>query len=259
MQLGERNWTEIDGLKDRVVVCPIASLEQHGHHLPLLTDSMIGGEIAKRVEAATEETALFTPLLWVGASHHHLSFPGTISLSQSTYRAVLEDMVECLIAAGFRKIVLLNSHAGNIVPAQSALLEVLLRHREAMPELYLCVASWFEIALKELSALDGFTQHKIIHACEWETSVIQVTHPTLVKADRPAARFDFDSGFWSPDHRGSNRLSVLRTMEQNSVTGAFGYPELASPEKGEQLIQTATDVIVRFVQELATWPTVPPQ
>ena len=256
MQLGNCNWTEIESLTERVVVCPIASLEQHGHHLPLLTDSMIGGEIAKRVEAATEDTALFTPLLWLGASDHHLWFPGTISLSQNTYRGVIEDMVECLIQAGFRKIVLLNSHAGNIVPAQSALLEVQLRYRETLPELFLCVASWFEIALAELSQLPGFEQHKIIHACEWETSVIQLTHPELVKDERPASRFDFESGFWSPDHRGSNRVSVARTMEQNSATGAFGYPELARPEKGEQLIATASRVIVDFVREFATWPTV---
>lgn len=254
MQLGERNWTEIEALRGRVVVCPIGSLEQHGHHLPLLTDSMIGGEIAKRVEAATEEIALFTPMLWTGASHHHLSFPGTISLSQATYRGVIEDMAESLIGAGFRKIFFLNSHAGNIVPAQSALLEVQLRHRETMPELYLCVGSWFELALPELAAL-GLVQKKVIHACEWETSVIQVTHPELVQNSRPAARRDIDSAFWSPDHIKSNRLSVIRTMEQGSETGAFGFPDDATPEKGELLIQTATDVIVRFVKEFRGWPT----
>lgn len=256
MQLGERNWTEIPGLTERVVVCPIGSLEQHGHHLPLLTDSMIGGEIARRVEAATDEIALFTPMLWVGASHHHLSFPGTISLSQATYRAVIEDMAECLIAAGFRKLFFLNSHAGNVVPTQSALLEVQLRHTKALPELYVSVGSWFELALPELAAL-GLVQKKVIHACEWETSVIQVTHPHLVQDERPAARCDIGSMFWSPDHIKNNRLSVIRTMEQGSETGAFGFPDDASPEKGELLIQTATDVIVRFVREFATWPTVP--
>ena len=199
MQLGERNWTEIEGLTDRVVVCPIGALEQHGHHLPLLTDAMIGGEIARRVEAATEDCALFTPMLWMGASHHHLSFPGTISLSQATYRAVIEDMAESLIAAGFRKLFFLNSHAGNIVPAQAALLEVQLRHRKTLPDLFVCVGSWFEIALPELAAL-GLVQKKVIHACEWETSVIQVTHPELVKDTRPAARRDIGSEFWSPDH-----------------------------------------------------------
>lgn len=253
MQLGERNWTEIGDLTGRVVVCPIGALEQHGHHLPLLTDALIGGEIARRVEAATEDCALFTPMLWMGASHHHLSFPGTISLSQATYRAVIEDMAESLIAAGFRKLFFLNSHAGNIVPAQSALLDVQLRHRKALPELFVCVGSWFEIALPELAAL-GLVQKKVIHACEWETSVIQVTHPELVKDPRPAARRDIGSEFWSPDHIKNNRLAVLRTMEQGSETGAFGFPDEATPQKGELLIQTATDVIVRFVKEFSGWP-----
>jgi creatinine amidohydrolase len=255
MQLGTKSWTDMKELTSRVVVCPIGSLEQHGHHLPLLTDSLIGGEIARRVEAATEDCALFTPMLWLGASHHHLSFPGTLSLSQATYRAVIEDMAECLIAAGFRKLFFLNSHAGNSVPTQSALLEVQLRHREIMPELYLSVGSWFELALPELAAL-GLVQKKVIHACEWETSIIQVTHPELVKESRPAARTELDSAFWSPDHIKSSRLSVIRTMEQGSLSGAFGFPEEATPEKGELLIQTATEVIVRFVKEYACWPTV---
>ena len=79
MQLGERNWTEVQPLTDRVVVATLGSLEQHGHHLPLLTDTMIGTEIARRAEAELGEEALFLPPLWIGASDHHRAFSGTVT------------------------------------------------------------------------------------------------------------------------------------------------------------------------------------
>src|SRR5579871_3298673 len=102
MHLGERNWTEIANLTEKVVVLPLGSLEQHGHHLPLLTDSMIGAEIARRAEAELGDTALFLPMLWVGASDHHRAFSGTVSVSNAVYVDLLVDMLESLIAAGFR-------------------------------------------------------------------------------------------------------------------------------------------------------------
>jgi creatinine amidohydrolase len=75
MQLGERNWLEAKALTNRVVVLPLGSHEQHGHHLPLLTDTVIGTEIARRAEAELGDEALFLPTLWVGASDHHRAFP----------------------------------------------------------------------------------------------------------------------------------------------------------------------------------------
>jgi creatinine amidohydrolase len=260
MQLGELNWTQIKEQTHKTVIVPIGALEQHGHHLPLLTDSMIGAEITHRAELALGDEFLFLPMLWVGASDHHLSFPGTVSLSAEAYEKVLIDMVESLVSAGFRRIFLLNSHAGNIVPAQRALYEVQLKHRVDKTELWLVFSSWFDIAAKAINNLEGFTQTNIIHACEWETSMIQQAHSHLVQSEfPPAARIpDFPSVYYTPDHSKPSRVSVVRTMEQVSKTGAFGYPELASPEKGEALFATATQEVVTFLREFATWPPLTP-
>src|SRR3954467_1624372 len=108
MQLGERGWTDVEALFDRVVVLPLGSLEQHGHHLPLFTDSLIGTEIARRAEAELGDEALFLPMLWVGASDHHRKFPGTVSISNDVYIRVLVDILESLISTGFRRIFLLT-------------------------------------------------------------------------------------------------------------------------------------------------------
>src|SRR6476620_5749522 len=102
MQLGELTWTAVAGPAGRVVVLPLGSLEQHGPHLPLLTDTLIGGEIARRAEAELGEAALFLPPLWVGASDHHRRFRGTVSLGNELYVRVLVDLLESLIGSGFR-------------------------------------------------------------------------------------------------------------------------------------------------------------
>ena len=141
MYYGEQTSNAIPNLTRKVVVVPIGSLEQHGHHLPMLTDSLIGGEITRRAEAEVGDLALFLPMLWAGASDHHLGLPGAISVSNDHYTHLLMDIVESLIKHGFRRIFLLNSHAGNIVPAQSALYEVNLRHRGKIDGLWLAFIS----------------------------------------------------------------------------------------------------------------------
>ena len=259
MLFGEFDWTQIAGQTDKVVVLPTGALEQHGHHLPLLTDTMIGAEIARRAEAELGDAALFLPMLWLGASDHHRSFPGTVSLSADTYVHVLSDILESLIGAGFRRIFLLNSHAGNVIPAHAALYDVQLRHRQTKPELWLTFSSWFEIAAQAIARLEGLTQTKIIHACEWETSMIQRVHPDLAKgAFPPAARIAYPSAYFCPDVSKPSAVSVARTIEQVSKTGAYGYPELASPEKGEALFAAAAGEIVAFLREFAAWPPLDP-
>lgn len=259
MQLGERNWTEVPDLAQKVVVAPIGSLEQHGHHLPMLTDSMIGAEIARRAEAELGDEAVFLPMLWVGASDHHRAFPGTVSLTAEVYVRVLIDMVESLIGAGFRRIFLLNSHAGNVTPGHTALYDVQLRHRKDKPDLFLAFTSWFQIAGAQAAALEGIKQPSILHACEWETSMILRTHPNLVQKEAiRGARFSYPSAFFCPDHSAPSRVSVVRTIEQDTKTGAFGYPELATTEKGEALYAAATREVVAFIREFATWPPIEP-
>jgi creatinine amidohydrolase len=260
MQFGEQNWPTTAGLTERIVVLPLGSLEQHGHHLPLLTDSMIGAEIARRAEAELGDSALFLPTLWVGASHHHLHFPGTISASSEVYIRLLTDMVESLITAGFRKIFLLNAHAGNIIPAQAALHALQIRYRKEIPELFLVFASWFEIAVPALAKIPGLKQDRISHACEWETSAIQAIRPELVDIEAAeGSRMPRHSAYYSFDFREAHRVFVARTMEQGTASGAFGWPETATVEKGEAILAVATEEIVAFLREFATWQPVTPR
>ncbi len=258
MKLGERIWTEIPNLTSKVVVVPLGSLEQHGHHLPMLTDTMIGTEIARRAEEALGDEALFLPTLWVGASDHHRAMPGTVSISNPVYVQVLTCMLESLVGAGFRKIFLLNAHGGNITPGRMAIYDVTLRHKEKL-DLFLTFSSWWTIAADQIAVLDGFESRSVTHACGMETSQILRLRPELVKMDRATGtNIQFDSAFYVPDFNRPSRVDVARTFDQVSLTGAFGHPEISTPEKGELLFETAAQEVIAFVREFGTWETIPP-
>lgn len=258
MQLGEYPWPDVGDQIERVVVVPLGSFEQHGHHMPLLTDTWIGAEIARRAEAELRETALFLPALWIGASDHHRAFPGTVSLSNGVYARVLEDILESLIGSGFRRIFLLNAHGGNITPARMALYATQLRHRDK-PALYLAFSSWWTLAAEQVAALTLVEQESVTHACEQETSMILCLRPELVRLEAArGATIPFESAFYCPDFSRPSRVDVPRAFDQLSVTGAFGHPEKATVEKGEALFAAAAAEVVSFVQEFARWPALRP-
>src|SRR5204862_5958113 len=103
MQLTDLTWPKVQALsKDMPVVVPVAALEQHGHHLPVFTDSMLLGEVVRRVSSTMNDRVLFAPLMWLGNSHHHMEFAGTMSATPRVYIDLLYDMTDKLLCHGLR-------------------------------------------------------------------------------------------------------------------------------------------------------------
>ncbi|HEY3288940.1 MAG TPA: creatininase family protein [Anaerolineae bacterium] len=259
MQYAELKHTEIAAHRHKVVIAPIGSLEQHGHHLPLLTDTLINADICRRADAILGEEALFLPVLWAGASDHHRRFPGTISISNGVYTSLIEDILESLIGSGFTRILLFNSHGGNGNPGYAALYNVQLRHRDER-DLWLVMASWFTLAGPQIAQIESLEmQDHVTHACELETSMILRLRPELVRMDvARGANFDFGSAFYAPDSSAPSRVSVARPFEHVTSTGALSHPEAATADKGEHLFETATNELVKFVREFQHWKTFEP-
>jgi creatinine amidohydrolase len=223
-----------------------------------LTDTLILEAIVEQAAAQLQDVAVFLPALWVGASDHHRGFPGTVSLSHSTYRRALVDLIESLIGGGFRRIVLLNAHGGNSLPGRSATYEVQMRHRDDRA-LWLVFATWFDLAAPQIAQVSGLTQDHVTHACELETSLILHLRPELV--DLSAARgaaVSFESHFYRPDSSRRSRVSVVRPFDHVSIDGAYGHPERATAEKGEALIAAVVEQVVACVQEVAGWEAMSP-
>jgi len=259
---GEKNWTQIQDLTDKVAVVPLGSLEQHGRHLPLLTDTMTGTEIARRAEQELGDTALFLPMLYLGASDHHLGFPGTISLHNATYTRVISDVVESLIGAGFRRIVLLNAHGGNAGPANAALYEAQMRRRARgrdEQDLWLVLATWYTLAAPHFSSIEGLVQERLTHSCEMETSLVLALRPELVRLEAARSRTEpFSSQFYGTTVDQTSRVVMPKPFDHISESGALGHPEFATPAKGEALIQAGVQEVVACIREVAVWPPVKP-
>src|SRR4051794_1142686 len=121
MQLTDLSWPRVESLsKDTPIVFPVAALEQHSHHLPLFTDSLLLGEIIRRAAEPLAGRVVFAPLLWLGNSDHHLDFPGTLSAPPRAYLDLLCGMAENFNRYGFKRLVFVNGHGGNDGPRRQA-------------------------------------------------------------------------------------------------------------------------------------------
>jgi creatinine amidohydrolase len=225
-------------------VIPVAALEQHGHHLPVFTDSLLLGEVVRRVSERCRETALFAPLTWLGNSHHHLDFPGTLSAEPRLYLDLLEGLMEQFLGYGFRRITFLNGHGGNITPGKQAVFEVRQKHRQRT-DLLLLFATYWECLPEGYERPKDFVQSDMGHACEWETSMILRIAPQLVAP--PAEIADVAVGFgFEPAYRGW-------ITKDRTVPGHIGAPRHATAEKGERLFQTFADGVTQYLERLRQW------
>jgi creatinine amidohydrolase len=245
MQLTDLTWPKVQALnKDIPVVIPVAALEQHGHHLPLFTDSMLLGEIVRRVAEKLPDNILFAPLMWLGNSDHHLDFPGTLSAAPRVYIDMLNGLAENFVTHGFKRIVFLNGHGGNDVPGKQTIFEVRQRHRQRS-DLLLLFATYWNLAPNAHTAVPGLVQRHMAHACEWETSMILRIAPHLVGDLSGTARIDPGNAF-EPAFRGW-------TTKDRTPPGHLGNPRDATAEKGEALFQQFTAGAAALLERVLGW------
>jgi creatinine amidohydrolase len=245
MNLAELAWPAIAALsKDVPVVIPVAALEQHGHHLPVFTDSLLLGEIMRRVAARFEDRALFAPLMWLGNSEHHLDFAGTLSAAPRVYLDLLNGLAENFLTHGFRRIVFINGHGGNDVPGKQAIFELRQRHRDR-DDVLLLFATYWSLGARPWETDASLTQREMGHACEWETSMMIRLAPQLVGDFRNAAPIETGSLF-APAARGW----ITRERTQ---PGHIGQPQLATAEKGEALFRVFADDVSALIERAIAW------
>ena len=255
MKLGELKWPDVRDMdKSKVVVVPTAAMEQHGHHMPLLTDTILTQGILDRVEQEMGGEILSLPVLWLGASHHHMDFPGTISLDVDLYNQVICQIFEALIQAGFRKIIMLNGHGGNMVPGSAALTKTRLKYKEIDP-LFLVAGPYWHIAADEFAAIPEIESPALNHACEYEGSMCLFLRPELVDLDKAVGyAATLHSDFIDP--HGWNRdkgVSLAVSFKDLSDNGAMGRGDLATAEKGQKLVEGAARAVVAFLRDMAKW------
>jgi creatinine amidohydrolase len=245
VRLQELSWPAVAAIPHQVpVVVPIAAVEQHGRHLPVFTDSMLLGEVVRRAGDCLGDRVVWAPLLWLGNSHHHLEFAGTLSAAPRTYLDLLGDLIDNLAGHGFRRIVLLNGHGGNIVPASQAVFEARQRYRDR-DDLLLLSATYWLLDSGPLEVAGGFVQDRMGHACEWETSMILNLAPHLVGNLEDVDPVPFGNPF-EPGSRGW-------ITRERSIPGHIGNPREASSEKGEILFRLFSGAVAAFLERVIAW------
>lgn len=232
--------------ENAVVILPIASTEQHGPHLPVMTDTRLGHEVAvgaARKAYATRPTVV-TPVVWSGLSEHHMPFGGTLILSHDTFRRVVRDLIQALVRHGFRNILISNSHGGNIV-AMHQICDELSPQLDAV----LVATTYPSEAGEALSELLE-DQKGMQHACEAETSMMMACEPDLVDTSNLDAL-----GTQGDDHflRAGRASYRWRPFAHKTADGVAGRPARASAEKGKAIIEAATDALAALITDPDTW------
>lgn len=225
LELDRLTWPEVRSEQERgrdTVVVAFGATEQHGPHLPLATDALLGDHLARLV--ADHLNAFLAPTVRIGCSEHHLEFPGTLSISQTTFHAVVADLVRSLARGGFRSVVLLPTHGGNFAPLAEA-----LERLGPVPSIEVRALTDLG-ALFAIAAL-GEAEHQVplgeggVHAGEWETSMLMAIHPGLVHLDRGQAGY-------TGDMQAAAGAIFQAGVHTVSANGVIGDPARASAQHG---------------------------
>jgi creatinine amidohydrolase len=246
----EMSWTDIQAADTSrwIAVLPVAAIEQHGPHLPVGVDTFIAEGCLAAVHAILPDDlpVTFLPVQAIGKSNEHLTYPGTLTLDAGTAIRAWTEIGESLSRAGVKKLVLVNSHGGNV-----SVLDIVARDLRVRCRMLAVTAAWHRLGLPPGLYSDAEMRHGI-HGGDMETSLMLAFRPDLVRMDR-ATRFA------SLNERLEQEGTYLRTnqpvgfgwMSQDlNPAGVVGDATLATAEKGAATADLIAQGFVRLLREV---------
>jgi len=235
-----------------VAVLPVGAIEQHGPHLPVMVDACINqGMISRMLELKPAELpATVLPMTWVGRSEEHVDFPGTLTHTAETLQRMWYEIGVSVRRAGLRKLVILNSHGGQIQVMQIVARQLRIDH-----DMLVACLSWGQLGLPE-GVIDPVERQHGIHAGELETSVMLALRPDLVAMEA--------AGDFVPlSKREANRFPILMGLgaagygwqaQDVDDSGAAGNAAAADGERGQQVIDHVAGRLVALLDEVSRYP-----
>lgn len=218
----------------------LGAQEQHGPHLPLSTDALWGRAVGGRV-ADTLGDALVAPTLSVGVSSEHMSFAGSMTIRVATFTALISDYVASLAQNGFRWIVLLPSHGGNVEPLQQALPTLRQQTGNAQLLAYTDLYELIGVGSRVAGDVGVSVDAAGAHAGEWETSMVLALRPELVATDR------MEPGYLGDLAPVFDQI-MSKGMESVTPNGILGDPRSAAASHGQAYLNALTAFYVDWIR-----------
>jgi creatinine amidohydrolase len=219
---------------------PVGATEQHGPNLALGTDYRVGHAFAQRIAERRHQRAIVVPPIPFGLSYHHMGFAGTVTLTPETFITVCVETARSLKRNGINHLLFVNGHNGN-----TAVLNVVTTKLQYEDGMRAATSFYFG------QAADKVKQHaktvRYGHACEIETSVLMALTPDLVRRDA------LEPGDMIPTERKfafNNQAYALQVpipFHEQTKNGVFGDARLANAEIGEDIVGTALERTVEFI------------
>lgn len=249
---GEMTWPEVKAAAARpcVAIVPIATLEDHGRHLPIDTDLLLCTSVCELAASRAAGRVVLVPAINHGYSPHHMDFPGALTIGAHTLIDYGLDVCRSLAHHGFRRILIVNGHGSN-TPFTDIIARLCVVETGALTAAvnYWAAPGVREAAeaLRESDRIGGMN-----HACEFETSLYLALRPDLVdmaEAERELGHRP-TKNYWTDLVAGDGPLAMMEHWSQLSASGVMGDPTKASAEKGRALLEAAAAGIVELVDEL---------
>ncbi len=243
-----------------VAVLPVGAIEQHGPHLPLSVDADLTHGVVQAClpHLPAHSQALFLPAQTVGYSPEHAAFAGTLSLKAETLMRLWTDIAESVAATGVQKLVIFNSHGGQV-----SLMDVVARDWRARLGLLVYSVSWFNLPLhdeagNDVNAMFDAQEHRFgVHAGDVETSMMLALRPELVRMDQ-AQRFHStaqDRAAQWPILGNGRSAKLAWQMQDYNPQGATGNAAAATADKGRALVEASARALARLLMEVQSLPS----
>ncbi|MEM7673275.1 MAG: creatininase family protein [Verrucomicrobiota bacterium] len=249
--LAHLTWPEVKALdKSKALVClPLGATEQHGHHLPCYTDTIISSGVLERAMNRLPDAVPAYRLspITISKSNEHRGFPGTLWISAKTLYDVLFDISRSVHESGFRKMCFFNGHGGNVGILHAVSRDI--RDAFDMTVFVGSAGSYYE----EVELPDGVDPREKkfgIHANFTETALIKALTPSLVKEDK--IRPDFPNYPETPIGLIGKGYAQWKT-EDWSETGTFGDPSGVSEAIAEEVLERCVSGTVRFIEDMVSF------
>ena len=238
--------------EERVCLIPVATLEDHGPHLPIDTDLRLTQEICRRAAQEAGDEIVLLPPIPHGYSPHHMDFPGPITIGWDTFTRYLVDIGKSLAHHGFRRMLFLNGHGSNQNLVETAARLVAVDHPQVLAAAAFHTSGPSSARL--IAEIRDSERGGMAHACELETSMYLAIDPEAVDMDRAVD----ERGYYAGEHVwmdwADGPLKVMPWWSSFSRTGVQGDATKATAEKGRALLDAAVAECVAYVRELLRMP-----